>query len=87
MITSHRFANRIKIYAIEAGIRNFHIHHLRHTFAKIVLEVSESMAETQEALGHSNIKTTQIYVQRLAVNKDKFSKSIRKMLKNDKNKE
>ncbi len=25
-------------------------------------EYSESMAETQKALGHSNIKTTQIYV-------------------------
>lgn len=80
-LTSHGFANRLKKYALEAGIKNFHIHRLRHTFAKIVSEVSESMAETQEALGHSNIKTTQIYVQRLAVKKDKFSKSIRDVLK------
>lgn len=77
-LTSHGFAKKMKIYAIEAGIKNFHIHRLRHTFAKIV---SESMAETQEALGHSNIKTTQIYVQRLAVNKDIHSKSIRDALK------
>ena len=69
------------IYAVEAGIGHFHIHRLRHTFAKIVSEYSESMAETQEALGHSNIKTTQIYVQRLAVKKDKHSKSIRDALK------
>ena len=55
----------MEIYALEAGIKHFHIHRLRHTFAKIVSEFSESMAETQEALGHSNIKTTQIYVQRL----------------------
>ena len=80
-LTSHGFANRVKQYAMEAGIKNFHIHRLRHTFAKIVSEVSESMADTQEALGHSNIKTTQIYVQRLAVKKDKFSKSIREILK------
>ncbi len=80
-LTSHGFAQRMKFYAIEAGIRNFHIHRLRHSFAKIVSEYSESMAETQEALGHSNIKTTQIYVQRLAVKKDKFSKSIREALK------
>lgn len=80
-LTSHGFAQRMKIYAIEAGIKNFHIHRLRHSFAKIVSEVSESMADTQEALGHSNIKTTQIYVQRLAVKKDKFSKSIREALK------
>jgi integrase/recombinase XerD len=76
-LTSHGFARRMEIYAIEAGISHFHIHRLRHTFAKIVSEYSESMAETQEALGHSNIKTTQIYVQRLAVKKDKHSKSIR----------
>lgn len=80
-LTSHGFAQRMKIYAMEAGIKKFHIHRLRHTFAKIVSEISESMADTQEALGHSNIKTTQIYVQRLAVKKDKFSKSIRAALK------
>lgn len=81
-LTSHGFAQRMKIYANEAGIKNFHIHRLRHTFAKIVSELSESMADTQEALGHANIKTTQIYVQRLAVKKDKFSQSIRNVLKN-----
>lgn len=80
-LTSHGFAQRMGIYAVEAGIKGFHIHRLRHTFAKIVSEYSESMAETQEALGHSNIKTTQIYVQRLAIKKDKFSKSIREALR------
>lgn len=80
-LTSHGFARRMEIYAIEAEIKHLHIHRLRHTFAKIVSEYSESMAETQEALGHSNIKTTQIYVQRLAVKKDKHSKSIRDALK------
>ena len=80
-LTSHGFAQRMKLYAAEAGIGKFHIHRLRHTFAKIVSEYSESMAETQEALGHSNIKTTQIYVQKLAIKKDKHSKSIRDALK------
>ena len=80
-LTSHGFVRRMEIYALEAGISHFHIHRLRHTFAKIVSEYSESMAETQEALGHSNIKTTQIYVQKLAVKKDKHSKSIRDALK------
>ena len=56
--TSHGFVRRMELYAIEAGIKHFHIHRLRHTFAKIVSEYSESMAETQEALGHSNIKTS-----------------------------
>jgi hypothetical protein len=39
------------------------------------------MAETQDALGQSNIEATQIYVQRLAIKKDKHSKSILNSLK------
>lgn len=80
-LTTHGFAKRMKLYALEAGIKNFHIHRLRHTFAKIVSEAAESMADTQEALGHSNIKTTQVYVKRLSVKKDKHSKSVRAALK------
>ena len=71
----------MEIYTIEAGVKHSNIHRLRHTFAKIVFKYSESMAETQVALGHSNIKITQIYVQRLAIEKDKQSKSIRDALK------
>ena len=71
----------MEIYALEAGIIHFYIQRLRHTFAKFVSEYSESMADTQEAPGHSNIKTMQIYVQRLAVKKYKHSKSIRDALK------
>jgi site-specific recombinase XerD len=82
-LTSHGFARRMETYAIEAGIRHFHIHRLRHTFAKIVSEYSESMAETQEALGHSNIKTTQIYVQRLAVKKINIRSQFATLCKND----
>ena len=76
----------MEIYAAEAGIRHFHIHRLRHTFAKIVSEYSESMADTQEALGHSNIKTTQVYVKRLSVKKDKYSKTIREAMEQEKSK-
>lgn len=85
-LTSHGFAKRIKQYALEAGISSFHIHKLRHTFAKIVSESVESMADTQEALGHSNIKTTQVYVKRLSVKKDKYSKTIREAMEQEKSK-
>ncbi len=40
-LTSHGFVRRMEIYADEAGISRFHIHRLRHTFAKIVSEYSE----------------------------------------------
>jgi integrase len=85
-LTSHGFAKRIKQYALEAGITGFHIHKLRHTFAKIVSESVESMADTQEALGHTNIKTTQVYVKRLSVKKDKYSKTIREAMEQEKSK-
>lgn len=85
-LTSHGFAKRMKQYALEAGISGFHIHRLRHTFAKIVSESVESMADTQEALGHSNIKTTQVYVKRLSVKKDKYSKTIRAAMEQEKSK-
>lgn len=85
-LTSHGFAKRMKQYALEAGISGFHIHRLRHTFAKIVSESVESMSDTQEALGHSNIKTTQVYVKRLSVKKDKYSKTIREAMEQEKSK-
>lgn len=85
-LTSHGFAKRMKQYALEAGITGFHIHKLRHTFAKIVSESVESMADTQEALGHSNIKTTQVYVKRLSIKKDKYSKTIRQAMEEEKSK-
>lgn len=81
-LTSHTFAQRMKKYADEAGINNFHIHKLRHTYAQLVAKKTGSIAETQEALGHSNIKTTQVYVSRLEVKSDKHSQTIREALEN-----
>lgn len=86
-ITSHGFSKNIKRYALEAGLKGFRIHQLRHTFAKIVSEKTESIVETQETLGHSNIKTTQVYVKRLSVKKDKFSWSIREVMNQEKSKD
>jgi integrase len=80
-LTSHAFAKRMKRYAREAGIKHFHLHQTRHTFARLVAELSGSLAETQEALGHRNLATTRVYVQRVAVRKDKFSTDIVKKLK------
>lgn len=79
-LTSHTFAHRMKQYALEAGIEGFHIHQLRHTYAQIVAESTGSIAETQEALGHTNIKTTQVYVRRLEIKTDKHSKTIREAM-------
>lgn len=80
-LSSHSFDRQIKKYARAAGIGHLHIHQFRHTFARIVAEESGSIIETQEALGHKDIQTTQIYVNRIRFKKDKHSRSLRNRIK------
>jgi len=75
-LTSHAFAKNLKRYAESAGIKGVHIHQTRHTFARIVAEETGSMVETQDALGHRNLATTRVYVNRIAVKRDKHSRKI-----------
>lgn len=75
------FVRRMKEYAKEAGIEHFHLHQTRHTFARIVAESSGSIVETQDALGHRNPATTRVYVQRIAVKRDKFGEEVAKRMK------
>ena len=80
-LSSHSFDRRMKKYAREIGIGHFHIHQFRHTFARIVAEDSGSIIETQEALGHKDIQTTQVYVNSIKFKKDKHSRSIKNRVK------
>lgn len=80
-LSSHSFDRQIKKYATAAGIGHFHIHQFRHTFARIVAEESGSIIEAQEALGHKDIQTTQIYINRIKFKKDKHSRSLRDRIK------
>ena len=80
-LSSHSFDRQIKKYAKAAGIGHFHIHQFRHTFARIVAEDSGSIIEAQEALGHKDIQTTQIYINRIKFKKDKHSRSVRDRIK------
>jgi integrase len=65
-LTSHSLARNLKRYAAEAGIADFHLHQTRHTYARIVSELSGSLAETQAELGLRSPRTTHLYVERVA---------------------
>jgi integrase len=75
-LSSHSFVRNLKRYAAAAGLKHIHLHQTRHTYARIVSEETGSLIETQDALGHESLKTTRIYVRRIAIKKDKHSKSI-----------
>ncbi len=82
-LTSHAFALNLKRYAKEAGIGKVHLHQTRHTFARMVAEHSGSITDTQDALGHKNLSTTRVYVQRIAVRKDRHSSYILERFRED----
>lgn len=66
--TKSRYSTRglqkaFKRCLVKAGIPDYHsIHHLRHTFASLLLVASNNnMPLVQKQLGHSSIQTTQVY--------------------------
>jgi integrase len=77
-LTSHAFVKNLKRYAAEAGLDHIHNHMTRHTFARIISEETGSMLETQEALDHEDQATTRVYVESIAVKRDKYSARISK---------
>ncbi len=77
-LTSHCFVKNLKKYAKEAGVEGFHLHRTRHTFARIVSEVSGDITATQNALDHQSRSTTRVYVQRIAVKRDLYSEEVSK---------
>jgi integrase len=75
-LTSRSYANNLKKYAAKAGMRRVNVHQTRHTYARIVFEDSGDLIETQSALDHENQATTRVYVQTVAVKRDKHSVRI-----------
>lgn len=80
-LTSHAFVKNLKRYVREAGVGDVHLHQTRHSFARIVAEETGSITDTQDALGHRNTATTRVYVQRIAVKRDKHSGRVTSRLK------
>jgi len=54
--------HRFKSYVRGAGLsEELHFHSLRHTFATWLVQDGASLYEIQKLLGHSDLKTTQVY--------------------------
>jgi site-specific recombinase XerD len=62
-LTSHCLVKNLKKYAQEAGVEGFHLHRTRHTFARIVSEVTGDITATQNALDHQNRPCRRFYGQ------------------------
>jgi len=45
----------------EAGLGDFHLHHLRHSFAVLFIEAGGGLRVLQDLLGHKQYRTTEIY--------------------------
>jgi integrase len=79
-LTSHGFVKNLKHYAAEIGLADIHLHQTRHTFARMVGEDTGSLMEVQEALGHKDIATTRVYLERVRTERDKHSHQIARRL-------
>lgn len=79
-LCSHAFSKNLKAYGAKAGVKGARIHRTRHTFGRLVAEQTGSLVETQDALDHASLSTTRVYVGRIVVKKDKFSRSIAERL-------
>ncbi|HXX53063.1 MAG TPA: site-specific integrase [Thermodesulfovibrionales bacterium] len=53
----HAFDEAVK----RAGIKNFHFHDLRHTFATRLVQAGVNLYTVKELMGHESIKTTERY--------------------------
>ena len=63
MLTNQRTNSYLKEIADICGIKkDLTFHMARHTFATMSLSKGVSMESVSKMLGHTNIKTTQIYV-------------------------
>jgi len=79
-ISSWAIDHRFKAYAERAGLGNFHLHQLRHTYAaKLYEESGYDIQLVQKLLGHKQLATTAIYVARLQpARADRAAKKLRK---------
>jgi integrase len=76
----------LKRWIKSAGItRNITFHCFRHTYATLQLAGGTDIYTVSKMLGHTNVKTTQIYAKVVDEKKQKATKAIKINIKNDTN--
>jgi site-specific recombinase XerD len=75
-VTSHGFVKTLKSYAKRAGLEHIHLHQTRHTVARKVGEISGDVSAVQAVLNHQKQATTKVYLDSIAVKKDRFSTQL-----------
>ena len=79
-------SNPLKRWIKSAGItRNITFHCFRHTYATLQLAGGTDIYTVSKMLGHTNVKTTQIYGKVVDEKKQKATKAIKINFKNDTN--
>jgi len=61
-LTARAIQRIIKKYMVHAGITGASVHTLRHTFATHMVRKGTNLRVIQEALGHTSLQTTSVYV-------------------------
>jgi integrase/recombinase XerC len=52
---------QVSALADRAGLKNVHVHALRHSFAKNLVDAGVGLEKVAQMLGHKNLNTTRIY--------------------------
>jgi integrase/recombinase XerD len=61
-LTDVSIGNKIRNWALKAGLDDFHTHTMRHKYATDLIERGADVRAVQELLGHADLSTTQVYL-------------------------